>query len=32
MQNAVIRSFEVVSEAARRVSPEFCEAHPDSPA
>jgi uncharacterized protein with HEPN domain len=31
MQNAVMRSFEVVGEAARRVSPEFREAHPDVP-
>ena len=31
MQNAVMRSFEVVGEAARRVSPEFCESHPDVP-
>jgi uncharacterized protein with HEPN domain len=31
MQNAVVRSFEVVGEAARRVSPEFCEAHADVP-
>lgn len=31
VQNAVIRSFEVVGEAARRVSPEFREAHPEVP-
>lgn len=31
MQNAVMRSFEVVGEAARRVSPEFREAHPEVP-
>ena len=31
MQNAVVRSFEVVGEAAQRVSPEFCEAHADVP-
>jgi uncharacterized protein with HEPN domain len=31
MQNAVMRSFEVVGEAARRVSPEFRQAHPDVP-
>jgi len=31
MQNAVMRSFEVVGEAARRVSPEFREAHPELP-
>jgi uncharacterized protein with HEPN domain len=30
-QNAVMRSFEVVGEAARRVSPEFREAHPHVP-
>lgn len=30
-QNAVMRSFEVVGEAARRVSPKFCEAHPEVP-
>ena len=27
----MVRSFEVVGEAARRVSPEFCEAHADVP-
>jgi uncharacterized protein with HEPN domain len=31
MQNAVMRSFEVVGEAARRVSPEFRGAHPEVP-
>ena len=31
MQNAVMRSFEVVGEAARLVSPEFRDAHPDVP-
>ncbi len=31
MQNAVMRSFEVVGEAARRVSPRFREAHPEVP-
>ncbi len=31
VQNAVMRSFEVVGEAARRVSPEFREAHPEAP-
>jgi uncharacterized protein with HEPN domain len=31
VQNAVMRSFEVVGEAARRVSPEFREVHPDVP-
>lgn len=31
LQNAVMRSFEVVGEAARRVSPEFREAHPQVP-
>ncbi len=31
VQNAVIRSFEVVGEAARRVSPAFREAHPEVP-
>jgi len=31
MQNAVMRSFEVVGEAARCVSPEFREAHPGVP-
>ena len=31
MQNAVMRSFEVVGEAARRVSPEFREAHLEVP-
>lgn len=30
-QNAVMRSFEVVGEAARRVSPAFREAHPEVP-
>lgn len=30
-QNAVMRSFEVVGEAARRVSAEFREAHPEVP-
>jgi uncharacterized protein with HEPN domain len=31
MQNAVMRSIEVVGEAARLVSPEFRDAHPDVP-
>ncbi len=31
VQNAVMRSFEVVGEAARRVSLEFREAHPEVP-
>jgi uncharacterized protein with HEPN domain len=31
VQNAVMRSFEVVGEAARRVSPGFREAHPEVP-
>ena len=31
VHNAVMRSFEVVGEAARRVSPEVREAHPDVP-
>ncbi len=31
LQNAVMRSFEVAGEAARRVSPEFREAHPQVP-
>ncbi len=31
MQNAVMRSFEVVGEAARLVSPEFRDAHPNVP-
>lgn len=31
LQNAVMRSFEVVGEAAWRVGPEFREAHPDVP-
>lgn len=31
MQNAVMRSFEVVGEAAWRVSSEFCKAHPEVP-
>lgn len=31
LQNAVMRSFEVVGEAARRVSPEFREVHPQVP-
>ncbi len=31
VQNAVMRSFEVVGEAARRVSPELREAHPEVP-
>jgi uncharacterized protein with HEPN domain len=31
MQNAVMRSFEVVGEAAWRVGPEFREAHPEAP-
>lgn len=31
VQNAVIRSFEVVGEAARHVSPAFREAHPEVP-
>lgn len=31
LQNAVMRSFEVVGEAARRVSPEFRAAHPEVP-
>lgn len=31
VQNAVMRSFEVVGEAARRVSPEFREAYPEVP-
>ncbi len=31
VQNAVMRSFEVVGEAARRVSPAFREAHPEVP-
>ncbi len=31
VQNAVMRSFEVAGEAARRVSPEFREAHPEVP-
>ena len=30
-QNAVMRSFEVVGEAARRISPELREAHPEVP-
>jgi uncharacterized protein with HEPN domain len=30
-QNAVMRSFEVVGEATRRISPEFREAHPEVP-
>jgi uncharacterized protein with HEPN domain len=31
VQNAVMRSFEVVGEAARRISPELREAHPETP-
>ncbi|HZY57532.1 MAG TPA: DUF86 domain-containing protein [Rubrobacteraceae bacterium] len=31
VQNAVMRSFEVVGEAARRVSPEFRQTHPEVP-
>ncbi len=31
VQNAVMRSFEVVGEATRHVSPEFREAHPEVP-
>ena len=31
LQNAVMRSFEVVGEAARRISPEFSQAHPEIP-
>lgn len=31
VQNAVMRSFEVVGEATRRVSPEFREDHPEVP-
>lgn len=31
LQNAVMRSFEVVGEAARHVSPELREAHPEVP-
>lgn len=31
LQNAVMRSFEVVGEATRRVSPEFSAAHPEMP-
>ncbi|PLS85446.1 MAG: DUF86 domain-containing protein [Actinobacteria bacterium] len=31
MQNAVMRSFEVVGEAARRVSPELRQARPEVP-
>jgi uncharacterized protein with HEPN domain len=31
MQNAVMRSFEVVGEAARRISPELREARPEVP-
>lgn len=31
VQNAVVRSFEVVGEAARRVSPAFRENHPEVP-
>lgn len=31
VQNAVLRSFEVVGEAARRVSAGFREAHPEVP-
>ena len=31
VQNAVMRSLEVVGEAARRVSPEFREAYPEGP-
>lgn len=31
LQNAVIRSFEVLGEASRRVSPELREAHPEVP-
>ena len=30
-QNAVMRSFEVVGEAARRIRPELREAHPEVP-
>jgi uncharacterized protein with HEPN domain len=30
-QNAVMRSFEVVDEAARRVSPDLRKAHPEVP-
>jgi uncharacterized protein with HEPN domain len=31
MQNVAMRSFEVVGDAVRRVSPEFHEVHPDVP-
>ena len=31
VQNAVMRSFEVVGEAARRISPKLREAHPETP-
>ena len=31
VQNAVMRSFEVVGEAARRISPELRKAHPEMP-
>src|SRR5215210_8523795 len=31
VQNAVMRSFEVVGEAARRISPELRKAHPEVP-
>ncbi|HJJ39214.1 MAG TPA: DUF86 domain-containing protein [Methanocorpusculum sp.] len=30
-QNALIRSIEVIGEAAKRLSPEFREAHPEIP-
>jgi|SRR6516165_3237679 uncharacterized protein with HEPN domain len=30
-QNAVIRSLEVIGEAAGRISPSFCDAHPEIP-